>query len=148
MLQHLVGAVGGPDAVDVEAVPEVVGQGTAERGELPVGVPVEREDRGGDAGDDVVRDVFGDRMRVLVDVEGDREGLLRGTVWRAAAQVVADGQVVEARHQSMLATARRPPRGRDVTGRPGARAGGGGDRNQRGLRPVLAGDFVAEQDGG
>jgi hypothetical protein len=51
-----------------------------------------------------VCDILGNRMRILVDVQGDGNGLLGSAIGGSSAQVVSDRQVVEARHQTMLAT--------------------------------------------
>ena len=55
----------------VEAGAEVAGEGLTQRRELPVRVAVHLEQGRPDASDDVLRDVLGHRMGVLVDVEGD-----------------------------------------------------------------------------
>jgi hypothetical protein len=72
LLEDLVGAVAGPDVLPRQSVAEVPGECFAELRELAVGVAVDRLDGPGQRGDDVAGDRLGDRMRVLVDVEGDR----------------------------------------------------------------------------
>ena len=69
MLQHLVRAVRGPDLIAGEAVAEIVGESFAQCGELAVGVAVHVAQREGDGIQDVVGDLFGNGMRVLVDVQ-------------------------------------------------------------------------------
>ena len=95
VLQHLVRAVRGPDLVAREAVAEIVREAFAQRGELAVGVPVDVAQRESDRVEDVVGDLGGNRMRVLVDVEGDRKRCLRGTVGLLPPEIGAYGEVFE-----------------------------------------------------
>ena len=117
VLQHLVGPVRGPELLGRQPMTEVAGESRSEFGELAVGVAIESQDGRGDAGDDVVRHVFGDGMRVLVDVERDRNLRLRSAIGRTPTKVVADGEVVETRHRSMLPTTTRAGVSRDVSRR-------------------------------
>ena len=126
----------------VEAVAQVVGEALAQVGELTVGVAVQAEDRGGDAGDDVVGDVLGDRMRVLVDVQGDGDDLLRGAVRglrpRRSSRMGRSSRLVTDRDgiDAALVDRRRP----DVTERPEARAAAG--LHDRIVEPVEPDDLV------
>ena len=74
---------------------EVVGEALTQLGELAIGVPVDGEHGRSEGFDDVAGDRLGNRVGVLVDVEGDPHRFLRSTVGVLAPQVVADGQVVE-----------------------------------------------------
>ena len=86
----------GPDLVTGETEPQVVGQPLPHRGELAIRVAVDLAQSDGDGIQDVVGHLFGNRVSVLVHVQSDRQRGLRGTIRRLTAEVVTDGQIVEA----------------------------------------------------
>src|SRR5690606_19109833 len=116
LLDDLVRAVGGPDVVAAEAVTEVAGQRLTERRELAVGVAVRRQHGVRERGDDVAGDGLGDRVRVLVDVEGVAHVLLRRPVGGESPQVVTDRQVGEGGHPAILLSTDAAPAGRENAG--------------------------------
>ena len=102
LLDDLVGAVRGPHLLALDTLAQIGGEVLAQRRELAVGVPVDGAQRVLDRGGHVRDDDLGNRVRVLVDVESDAHGLLRGSVGGLPAQVVADRKVVEARHSPIV----------------------------------------------
>ncbi len=102
LLEHLVGAVGGPDVLpgDGEAggPGQVAGQALAQLDRVPVGVAVEVAGGLGDPLGDPRDQLLGERVRVLVGVQLDRDVELGGAVGRLSAQLVPDGEVVDRGH--------------------------------------------------
>jgi hypothetical protein len=76
-------------------VPEVAREALAQNRELAVWIPVDGAYREGEGRLDVGRDILGNRVRVLVDVELDANVLLRCAIRRLAAEIVPDGKVSE-----------------------------------------------------
>ena len=74
---------------------EIPGESLTHVGELAIRVAVRLPHSAGESRDDVASDGLGYRMRVLVDVEGDRDVLLGRPVWRDPSQVVAERKAIE-----------------------------------------------------
>ncbi|OEI67229.1 hypothetical protein Cus16_3130 [Curtobacterium sp. ER1/6] len=101
LLEDLVGPVRRPELlrgqllVRREAAVQVRGQRPTQLGELAVRVPVDGGQGLPDRGHDVLGDVLGHGMRVLVDVELHAHVLLRSAVGALPTEVVADREVFE-----------------------------------------------------
>jgi hypothetical protein len=85
---HLVRAVGRPDLLRGDAVPEVARERLPQGEELAVGVAVQLARRLGDGPLDVGHHGRGRRVGVLVDVEADGDVELRGAVGLQTAQLL------------------------------------------------------------
>lgn len=100
LLEDLVGAVGGPDVLQGDRVlagaGEVLRELRAQLHRVPVGVAVEGAGGLGDALGDAADQGLGELVRVLVGVQLDGHVQLGGAVGGLAAQLVADGEVVDA----------------------------------------------------
>ena len=96
LLEHFVGAVGGPDVLRAQSVAKVLGEGFAQFGELAVRIPVQSGSGGADGLGDGRADIGRDPMGVLVDVEQDGDVQLRRAIRAQATQIGSEGQSVEA----------------------------------------------------